>query len=441
MSDVSGEREPPKEISAQFPKVSLDTVYKIGDLILAGEEEGKYSEFDQMMSKTQDGIIRDEPDLLEFLQGQLEDDPETAVEFISGVMFVRAAFDAEGIKLPPVTWSASMAIAQEHLFKQQKIRRITDLDARNALKGTESVIIPHPIDLAEENPSLMSFISALGVTEDGLFTAFGKGAMYYYEVKRKQFFAEQIRKSPFGNEVKAEGGDQDKEQAPPFLEFKTFEVEGDMWDYEELAEVSGKIGEAFLDRFYKTQPEDERKRELESFIHRIRAGNETPLRFFEDMAVLPQATEGYVQLTFQRHYDAEESTGPLEYDEEERLILPLENPPRKPAKEAIINDCVINITARPAALVELQSKFPEKGRELKEDVRDFAENAPKLVEGLSVGMGIDLGDFLPDIEKKYPYGLPRTISLHFDPNIFKKGRGRIKIMGEKYWDRENLSDA
>lgn len=186
------EQEKRKETPVQFPRIPKELIDKLREDMERGGELIKSAGYE--------GTENDPYLLLMFAP-----DVETKnVGVLVGADFVYAAFremEKNGIFLPRVSLETVMAFLEEqeraepvHEFMGSiDIGEATTEDFKKLAELMKSVEFnfPSPYLYCEENPALMVTIEARDLS-------FSRGAMITYELKRRQFFADQLEKGPYG---------------------------------------------------------------------------------------------------------------------------------------------------------------------------------------------------------------------------------------------------
>ena len=172
----------------QFPKVPLEALIKIRDQI---------AEFDA--STAAELMAEKEPELARFIltfsAGLYP--PQFAKEFNTGAVvswLLLHKLESEGYNFPKVGMETADAMAVEFI---QTVRQFASLDFSSVesfsdlmsifleMKGSVEFNFPTVTDYADENQALMTFFSRLPYFPR-------QGAVVVYELKRRQFHANQL---------------------------------------------------------------------------------------------------------------------------------------------------------------------------------------------------------------------------------------------------------
>lgn len=183
------EQERGKESPVQFPRVSKEVVER---LLQDLEEQGG-----GMIMATGDRMANEDIVLNLFLDKCVE---KFGAGLFVGADFVYTAFkklEKNGVILPKVSWDtiktyfaeASSADLVYEILEREDLTPDEKLAEFRKLKASVEFNFPTPFEYCEENPALMVVI-----TDKDYTSPFGYGAMLTYELKRRQFHADQLAK-------------------------------------------------------------------------------------------------------------------------------------------------------------------------------------------------------------------------------------------------------
>lgn len=182
------EQENQKELPANFPKIPRDVVSAVWEDWLSEKLD-----FEEMTKTVSD---RD-PFLYHILEGHLD---QRGLR--GGLVVYKMLTTAEnnGITLPIVSQNVAATFISEIDMAHDLLGEVREIENHQELLNRHQEIhekakvlehnFPSPIDYAEENPSLMVFIEAMSRSDLGL----GASGMYVYELKRRQFLADQLER-------------------------------------------------------------------------------------------------------------------------------------------------------------------------------------------------------------------------------------------------------
>ncbi len=183
------EQDRPKELPIQFPKILKEVVEKLKEDLIRGGD---------LANKLVDDMDKEDPFLaVAVLAGIKEDD----VGILMGADFVYACFkelEKMGVILPKVsietinTFFSETSSAEQALeiFRRKDLTPEEKLEEFKKFKSSVEFNFPSPFDYCEENPALMIEIAGWEYHSPSV----AQGAMIVYELKRRQFFADQLKK-------------------------------------------------------------------------------------------------------------------------------------------------------------------------------------------------------------------------------------------------------
>lgn len=196
------EQDRPKELPVKFPKITKERLDKlIGHYWPERVEVGW-----QHVQRIETKLSHKEPQLYKFLS-RFASNFEDPSNFRLGAVFTWFVLEDE--VLPKVsleviaTYNAEYEEASNRLggivreiYDPETPKRIKFERSEEFARGKKTVEFnfPIPYDYCEENPALMTWVASWSNYTDIEKESMKMGAMLIYELKRRQFFADQLKK-------------------------------------------------------------------------------------------------------------------------------------------------------------------------------------------------------------------------------------------------------